>query len=184
MREIITDWTLASGGGHVTVQYFDPTILLDVQRAAIDQMYTALADQFATTTGWSVRTEGRVVDPITGETTGFWADGTVLDGSGIGPLQPWADANNALVQWRTDTVVRGRRLQGRTFLPGFGSGAVSGGNLLPALQSLIITAADTMREDAGLLVWSRPVDGAGGQATLASSCSVWSEIAIQRGRRN
>lgn len=184
MREILTDWTLASGGGHVSVQYFDPTILIETQRAAIDNMYNALVDQFATTTAWSVRSEGRVIDPLTGEATGFWSDVADLSGSGVGPLQPWADTNQALVRWRTDTIVRGRRLQGRTFIPGFGSGAVAGGNLPSALQTAIFAAADVMREDAGLLVWSRPTATDPGVASLTSSCSVWSEIAVQRGRRN
>ena len=46
VREIITDWTTPAGGGFVSVMYFDPTILVETQRAALGSLWSAIGAHF------------------------------------------------------------------------------------------------------------------------------------------
>jgi len=109
MREIITDWTTPAGGGFVSVMYFDPTILVETQRAALGSLWSAIDAGMPPSVSWVVRTEGRVLSSETGTLTGQWTEGTVYQDSGDATgTQPLPDAVQGLIRWRTDSVVRGR----------------------------------------------------------------------------
>lgn len=184
-REIITRWTTLAGGSFVTVMHFVPANSVATQRAAIRTWLLSALAACASTTSATVATEGRDLSDTTGEVVGFWNDGTAQTASGTITGQA-PDAAQGLVRWRTSTVVNGRRLQGRTFIPGIGASAVSAGNLSSSAQASLIGGTTALLDPVavGFQIWHRPVNGAGGQVSIVTERSAWSELAVQRGRRN
>jgi len=184
IREIITDWTLPSGSGHASVMYFDTAPTPVSQRAFINNFWNSIRALQSIGTTYLIRTSGRELDPVTGALTGAWAEPTVFNQSGTSGSNPVPDAAQMLVQWRTGTIVGGRFLRGRTFVPGLGAGQMLNGNVIPsAMASALAAAGALVASSAGLQVWHRPSSGSGGSAVAASSAAIWAEFAVLRRRR-
>lgn len=185
MREILTNWTMASGGGKVSVMYFDDTLAVTDQRAAIGTLFGAVDAFLDTSVSWVVDTSGREINAATGALTGSWGDGTPRSGSGASSGQSVPDAAQVLLQWHTDDIVNGRFIRGRTFVPGLSTLFVTDGNLGAAQLTTIATAANAFDNDplAGFGIWHRPVLGAGGSFHSATASDVWAEFAVLRRRR-
>lgn len=96
------------------------------------------------------------------------------------------DATAGLLRWRTNSVVAGRRLQGRTFMPKPVEAESTNGNPNGTYQ-LDVRAAGTAlvgAADATLVVWARPVPGVRpGASGDVVDASVWGEWAVLRSRR-
>lgn len=96
--------------------------------------------------------------------------------------------SGAVVNWNTDTVNRGRRVRGRTFLVPLSNavyqsdGTISN-SYLPDLRE---AAATLMTNTVGtpLVVWSRPRDGSGGVSAIVTSAGVPDMAAVLRSRRD
>lgn len=127
-------------------------------------------------------------DETTGVLTGYAAveeEVARIDGGITGG---YASAAGAVISWNTDTVNRGRRVRGRTFLvPISGSEYDTSGTLddttldeLNAAGSSLITEAIA----APLVIWSRPRNGAGGVAAPVVSHRVADKVAVLRSRRD
>lgn len=97
---------------------------------------------------------------------------------------PVANATQVLMRWGTGAVVSGRRLRGRTYVPGLHKSALAGGELLAAAQTAIQTTVDEIVALGLLHIWHRPVNGGGGQDRPVTGGSVWNELAVIRNRRN
>lgn len=115
---------------------------------------------------------GDIIDPATGNLSGAWSETAQTNVVGTGSGN-YAGNAGAVVHWLTDSIVRGRRLRGRTFLVPLVTGAYDtlgslGTTPLATLQSAastLVGAASTPLE-----VWSRPGPGyAGSQGTVTSS---------------
>ena len=131
-----------------------------------------------------IRTTGVELDAATGALTGQWAEATARVGTGAGGTEPVADATQILVRWKTNTIVNGRFVAGRTYIPGCASSNEVSGNLAAATQSAIAAAGTTLiGSGAGLAVWHRPISGSGGSEQSPNSCVVWEEFAVLRRRR-
>lgn len=183
--EILVDWTTPAGNEHRNVMYFDATLSIGAQRTALSTFLTAVKASLSNQVSYSIEQSGRVLDDATGALVGSWSQATALTGSGGSATQPVADATQILFRWFTPSIVNGRFLKGRTFIPGLFSGGLSGGNLLAAQVTGLSAAANTFANDpAGFGVWHRPSQGAGGDFVLTTSGSVWSELAVLRRRRN
>lgn len=184
VTEITVDWTTVSGGDKFTNLYFEDGILLSGVRAAIDAMFQSMASVFATTTSWNVRGEGRVLNTQTGTLLALWSEPTLQTGTGSDPTTAVADAAQALIRWRTSTIIGGRLVQGRTFLPGLSSNEIAEGNLGLGAQGTIQAAASAFAVDVPeLVIWHRPKNGVGGATAPVTSAAVWSEWAVLRHRR-
>lgn len=184
IREITTIWGLPSGTGHVSVMYFSTTPTIASQRTALQAFWTTIGPSLASTVGWTVATTGRELDAQTGVLTGAWSENTAKAGFGTGGSVPIPDAAMLLIQWRTGTIVNGRFLRGRTFIPGASTGAVVGGNVTPAVTTAMVNAGSTLAGSAAdLLVWHRPIAGSGGTGVTVTSVTAWSEYAVLRKRR-
>lgn len=184
VREILVDWTLVSGSGHVSVYYFDATVAVATQRNFLNTFCTQVKAFQSTGTVFVIRTTGRELDVTTGTLTGAWTESTVYNGAGGAGSVPVPDASQALVQWRTNTIVAGRFLRGRTFIPGLGIGHAVGGNVLGTTATAIANAGQTLAASAAVLqVWHRPIAGSGGSAAPVTTASCWSEFAVLRRRR-
>jgi len=184
-REILVDWTTPSGSDHRSVMMFGLAAPVTEQRVALKAFLDTIKSQLEDSTSWTIETAGRELDDATGALTGVWSDGTAASGVGVVSGQVVADATQVLMQWRTDHIVNGRFLQGRTFIPGVSASHLSNGNL----DSTTITAwqgagAALIAAGKQFGVWHRPVLGAGGVFWAADTAAVWGELAVLRRRRS
>jgi hypothetical protein len=184
IREILTEWTLPSGSGHLTVMYFPTGPTIADQRTALHTFWTAVKAVQATGAVYNIQTVGRVLDDATGTLTGSWSEASVKNGAGGAGAASVPDAAQALVQWRCGTIVNGRFVRGRTFIPALGQAQTSNGNLAPGAKTVILNAAAALAASAsGISVWHRPIAGSGGSIHAPGSVTVWDEFATLRRRR-
>jgi len=183
IREILTRWSLP-GGNAVSVMWFDATPAASTQRTALHAFWTAVKAFQATSGSYAIDGAGRELESTTGALTGAWTEASSKTGTGTGGATQLSDADQILVQWRSPTILNGRFMRGRTFVPGISSPQLSNGNVLAATVSSIAAAGQTLcTSGAELQIWHRPVAGAGGVATDAATCTVWNEFAVLRQRR-
>lgn len=183
LREILINWT---GPGHnpkLTVTYWDAEKPLEPQREALRQFVFGIRGMLA---GYSatIARVGDIVNDLDGVLADEWSSTVDASVSGTGVTPSVADSTQALVRWRTSTIVNGRRLRGRSFIPGISSQYLSNGNLSGSgVTTITGAAAALVATNTGLRVWHRPTGGSGGQSADVTSASVWEEFATQRRRR-
>lgn len=183
MFEVITRWSGVGAGG-LNVMYFDELATIEVVRALLNDFWDDVSAYITEDMNWSIDQVGRQLDPVTGTLEGQWADSTPYADTGAAASLVVPDVAQLLLRWRTEQIRNGRFIQGRTFVPGFTTGNTVGGNVNATAQTAINAAILTLLSaPSGLLVWSRPVDGAGGVPAPVQSGAVWAELAVQRGRR-
>lgn len=183
-REIITDWSFDSGEDGVTVMFFDESISVSDQRDDLATFWGAVDSMLHNGTQWVIRNSGRELDDATGTLTGVWTDVITKTGIGAGTLNPVNDAAMILLQWQTATIINGRMVRGRTFVPGAEISTQEQGNLGSAFVSQLQGYQATfLAAGTGFGVWHRPTSGSGGQFVPATAGSAWSEFAVLRGRR-
>lgn len=184
MREILVDWTTPAGGGKVSVFYFGEATAASAQRAALGTMLGTIDAEMTNDVTWRVRTDGRMVDEATGQLTSLWSESTAQNGTGASPLPSLPDASQVLVRWLTSSVVSGRLVRGRTFLPGLTANTLSDGNVGSSLVTIITNAAQALvAANVGLGVWHRPGPSGPGQLLPVTSAGCWNEYAVLRRRR-
>lgn len=184
IRQILVDWTTISGSGKVSVFYFTSAVAVATQRAALGTFLGATDAHLDNSCSWTIRTTGVDVDDASGALVDSWADATAQTGTGAGGTEPVADATQILVRWKTPTILGGRFVQGRTYIPGCASSNEVNGNVVTATSSAIAGFANTLiGSGAGLLVWHRPISGSGGLGCVPETATVWSEFAVLRRRR-
>lgn len=186
LLEVNTTWTPPSGISTKSVMYFGPGATPAFVRLSIQEMWEALVSALSTTTTWSIDTDGRILDSATGTLLGAWTDPEVLTGAGTDAGQPVPDASQVLMRWSTGSVVAGRFLQGRTFVPGLSNSETEGGNLGAGTRTTFVNAqAGFLLALAGQFgVWHRPKNKAGGVFVSATGGTTAAELAVLRRRRN
>lgn len=185
MFEVLTDWQSENSPGGLSVMYFDDSSNISNVRNAIDSLFTGVQARLDSLTSWSVRTTGKIISPVSGTLTGFWSDAAPAVGTGTLSGQPVSNASQVLMQWRTDQVVSGRLLQGRTYVPGLSTGSLEGGQLSAAAQASFIATQLVFlaATDVNFVIWHRPKEDAPGAAYPVVNASTWNELAVQRRRR-
>lgn len=184
IRQILTDWTAPAGGGEVSVMYFHADSAVADQRAALASFWTDVQGALTSTTSWRIRDDGVELDEATGTLTGAWGSAVVYSDSGDQATQPVADASQALLRWNTTTVINGRFLKGRTYVPGVAAANLVGGNLSAGMQAAYAGfIGDFLDALVGFSVWHRPKGVDPGQAISVTSGSLWEEMAVLRRRR-
>jgi len=183
-REIEIQWTTQNGPGKVSVMYFNSGVAVATQRAAIKTWMNGTIGALDTSTSYVVATSGREWDSATGALTGAWSDATVQSGTGTASGEPLPDVCQVLYRWGTGTIVNGRFLTGRTFLPGVARINDVDGNLESAIRVALQSVGQTFATSGATpVVWHRPVSGSGGSEAQMTTCNVWSEFAVLRRRR-
>lgn len=191
MRQVEVHWTGAGLRPAVTVHNFNTSGSIEDQRDALAAWCTALKTDLHQATTWEVSASGSILNDADGSLRGAWADSRPLSGTGnpAGSV-PMANQTAILARWHTGVVYLGRFVQGRTFIPGITAAAGTLGEVSSAAQGRVTSAGNALiSSGAGLLVWSRPrrnQDGLlvrEGRAFGATVPGVWSEFAVQRGRR-
>jgi hypothetical protein len=183
-REIIVDWTTSAGSGFKSVLHFGSLTSVATQRTNIESWLDGLCGAIDTGTSYIVATSGREMDDATGTLTGVWNDATARTGAGTVAGECVADATQVLIRWSTGTIIGGRFLIGRTFIPGLSTAQLVNGNTSNILRSTWDGHTATFVAAAnGFGVWHRPVSGAGGQMQGAASGVTQTELAVLRRRR-
>lgn len=185
MHEVITRWDVVNGGGGLTIMYFDDTVDIASVRSRLATFWGVVDGALATGTSWFIETSGKEIAATSGQLTGFWDEPTVYTGTGAvsGGVVP--NASQVLIQWLTSSIVAGRRVRGRTFVPGLATTNVSNGELGGGATATILGAATAFANgDAGLVVWHRPSNTSVGSEHPVNSAGVWDELAVQRARRS
>lgn len=87
------------------------------------------------------------------------------------------------IDWHTQTFIAGHRLRGRTFLVPFTDCFASDGTLDALGRQAIANAALALWDNSSIMVvWHRPVGGAGGSSAQITSATVTDRTAILRSR--
>jgi len=191
VRQVVVQWTTASGPGKVSVFNFSAAgATITAQRAALKALLEVVDSNLVPGTLWSIESAGRVLDDSTGALVGAWSDGAVITGAGGAAGQPVADATQVLLQWQTGVIEGARFLRGRTFIPGLNRDYTNLGNVAPSIVSTWGAAMTTfVGASVGFGIWRRPWPGSPtrpaytGAFQGASTGDVWAELAVQRRRR-
>nr|CRY97446.1 hypothetical protein [uncultured prokaryote] len=198
MLELTTKWTAAGSPGGLSVMYFDPELATPAeQRDALSAAWEAARPKFASSTTWSVANNGRIIDSVTGGLTGTWAEGSTTVTAGQGTGTPVSNSSMGLLRAATVIIHNGRRVKGRTFLPGLNTNILSSGQIIPGDAAVIASGFDNdFIASAFPVVWSRPSPALPvsekypegrparpGLAVPVASYSCWTELAVLRRRR-
>lgn len=184
LNEILTEWTVPNCGSSTTVMYWDDSEAVNDQREAWGDFLRFFPNYFVLGTTATVATTGRTIDPATGVAGSFWAEPTAQVMQGVATSGQVANAAQALVRWNTPGVVAGRQVKGRTFLPGFSTTALAGGEIAGAVLTILDDYVDAfLASQNSLSIWSRPITGRPGTQHIVQSGSVWNELAVLRRRR-
>lgn len=172
-----------TGGPWMGTWFFDSAAGTELQAAtAVRTFLAAIAAQFRNSITW---TFDPVVDTLSEagallSSTAISPPATVT-GSGTGDMLPAATQGRVI--WQTGAIVNGRRLVGRTFIPGMIAGTQTAtGAVQPATISAVNTAANALATAANcdMVVWSRAHDTAVG----ITSGAMDSEFSVLRSRRD
>jgi len=185
LNEVIIEWQSAKSPGGLSILYFKASGSVASQRSAIQSMLGGVVARLDNNTSWVVRTSGKVRDEATGTLTGFWNDANAKTGVGTLSGNAVPNASQVLLQWRTSTIVNGRLLQGRTYIPGLSATSLDEGELSSgAITSFQAGQAALLAAVPGdLVVWHRPGGGSPGSGVSVTAGATWSELAVQRRRR-
>lgn len=109
--------------------------------------WEACNSQIHSSITWVVDSTYTVIEASTGLIVdiGDWAGGTGTGDQVAEPL-PWA--NQAVINWRTNTYIGGRELRGRTFVPALTQAINNNGVLTTAGQIDLQAAADGLITDS------------------------------------
>lgn len=188
MYRVRTELSAPQGGPYLSTMFFNEATGTAQQAAtAVITWWQAVDNLMANDYTWTVLPEVAVIQETSGLLTSIESvtgnTGVGIDGSDVLP-----PANQILVRWLSASVVNGRLLRGRTFVPGLTEAA----NTERKVSAAWITALDTANAallataNADLVVWHRPSTPGGSDGELASvsAASVWTDFAVLRSRRD
>lgn len=187
MQRFTVRWSGLPGGSAVNVVHSAGVGLSDAQGFADDlrNAYSTLALGFVEPATVQVDPLVTEINPANDEATAFFnVDTTPVAGGSLSEPLPGNIA--MLLRFGTDEVRRGRRVQGRLFLPGLSEGVSVLGRPAPATRTDVEAAFSTLLNSgttATLAVYSRPIDpDVPGAMSVATSVSTWEQWA-QLGKR-
>ena len=170
-------------GPGVTTLYFTESGSGFAANAA--QIWVSLAAMFPNTITWTTPNTGDLIDVATGALTGTWTDGSTVTTVGTSVSQ-YAAGVGARIKWHTGGIRNGRRVTGSTFcVPLDGNKYDAQGTIGAAHVATITSTATSVVTAAGneLVVWSRPLPGNPGQASVVTAASCPDQVAWLRTRR-
>ena len=180
-------WTSGQGGGpYLTQLYFMTAGANGTQTEANDAVTAvgtflgAIDAQVQTGTNWSTDPEVEDINAA-GVLLGTFIT-TPQSGAGAASGQAFPPATQGFINWRTNLVVNGRTLRGRTFIPNVPITQGSGANPSSTYQTLLTNAANAMIADASTMfaIWSKTHS----TVTQASAGVAGTKWAVLRSRRD
>lgn len=177
------EWT-GPGGAGLSTFYFTEAggSSGDDAAAAVEDFVNGIRGNVAN--DWTATLSGvqAVIDDATGTLVGTTGIGGGFTISGDNSNEKSPLATQGLIQWGTGSVVSGRILRGRTFVPGVTDAVNDEGKPTSGYISALNTAAAALIADASSVfrVWSR----AHGTSAPVTSGGTWSQFAVLRSRRD
>lgn len=191
ISRITAVWTGFSGAPGYTNFFFGAFgggDVVDLEVARVEAFFENVASALPTDVTITVQQEAAILDETTGELLNYTLASAApmpIEGTGSGG---YAAPSGASIAWNTDTVARGRRLRGRTFIvPLRGSAYEDDGTLTPSTLIALNNAAESLIGDGSgpaLEIWSRPRGGEGGTTGPVVSHRVADTVSILRSRRD
>lgn len=183
-REVLVKWTMPNGLVTNSVINWYEGMPVETMRSTIAGALGHLAPYLTPDTLWEIPKSGKLINDATGQQIGGWTASLNQTGGGSGGSQPLPDAAMGLIRYRTDQIINGRYVNGRTYIPGLSTGAADGGNVSAGCLGALQSCGNALVGSNKLYVYSRP-KGAGAGVILASTrAEAWNEFAILRRRRN
>lgn len=178
----------APGYTNIFFDAFSPGDFVDAEVARVRGFFSSIRNRLPSPVTITVGQEVAILDEVSGELLGY-SDAEEAPSPVNGAVSSsYAAPVGAVVSWNTDTVNRGRRVRGRTFVVPLADAVYANdGSLTSAALSDIQDAAEFLLGDGegpNLVVWSRPRDGAGGVAAPVTSYRVPDLAAVLRSRRD
>jgi hypothetical protein len=152
---------------------------------AVGAFWESIDNHISNLISYSTQPEVATLDENTGETLAIDLTTPVTSvGEGSATILP--PVLQGLITWDTGVFRNGRRVRGRTFVPGLTINAVSSpGVLTTSVRTAIDSAAETLVTAAGPCVWHRPTSAGGdGVATIANGATVDDTFAYLSTRRD
>jgi hypothetical protein len=178
-----TNLIQSAGNPLLSTMYFpgDPIVTPLEAVTAVGAFWGLLGDAMSETCTWAVEAEVASIDASTGDLIDLENAGSTFTGAGTLTGQPLPPANQALIRWKTSSIVAGRQLQGRTFIPGMTENLNDDGTPNAGLVALCAAAADSMFSvgTGAISIFSHTHN----VAALATSASVYPQYAVLRSRR-
>jgi hypothetical protein len=179
-----TTLTGVTGSPYVSTQYFTGSTNADAANAAsaVGAFFNSIKTRWPNALAYNVEPFVDVINDATGALTAVVNIGGGVSGVGSSGqvALPWA--TQGLLRFNTGTVVGGRLLRGRMFVPGPTEADSDVGVPLAAYITALNTAytALTTALPNTLRVWSRTH----GTSALVTGASPWSQWAVMRSRRD
>lgn len=179
LNKVTTVTTDTYGGPFYTTHYFNSSVG-DGGASTVQAFWNAMKTFIAGSAVMNFDGTVQQIDSETGQLTGViptppWQ---VL-GSAGGEVAPWF--TQGLIQWRTAQFVNGRRLIGRTFIPGVTEQYSSSG-VPTAAYTTGLAAGITVMEGGGFVIYS-PTHRTFGIVPEGAS-TAWNKFASLRSRRD
>lgn len=174
-------WNGWVGAPGYTNLYFDHAADVGTIATALDTFWTAVATWIPSPVTIAFH-EGAIIEATTGE---------LVDGASLGSTPTYTGSGAGVIAapaglcmtWRTNDVVGGRRVRGRTFIVPLATGHYQTDGTLYSPPTYTATAQDLI-DDSGdaLVVWHRPVAGTGGSFHTATDAAVRDRVSVLRSR--
>jgi len=173
-------WTGAPGLPGLSTFYFNEAghtgnlrTFFEAVKSLIPQTITFTYDAF-----------GDTLDDTTGTINGSWADSTVAATVGTGGVN-YEAPTGLLIQWRTNGIVNGRRVNGATFIVPTKSITLTGAPVAVDVAT-VQAAADALwtATTPHFLVWSRPTASRSGSSFPIGAAKCQPYFTVLRSRRD
>jgi len=182
---VSTGWS--GGPGYTSIYCIaDGTLTPDAQAAAIRAFLFAIKGELPTEVTYASTGSYRTVDEATGDLLGINAYGTVPASVAGGGNPSFASPSGCVITWLTSAHGAHKAIVGRTYIVPSGSNMFQNdGTLTDADRSLVQTQAAALVTalSGDMVVWRRPVAGAGGGRSVVTAARVADRVAILRSRR-
>lgn len=162
--------------------------LVDLEVERVRSFFTNLGSAVPSSVTVQVQQEAAILDDDDGSLISY-----ALATDNPSPVEfvgdsDYSGASGAAVTWNTETVNRGRRVRGRTFVVPLSIQAYdSDGTLSSSALNSLNAAGEALIGDGDgpqFVVWSRPQGGGGGVAAPVVSHRVADRVAVLRSRRD
>jgi hypothetical protein len=152
--------------------------------AALAAGWAALDAQVSNLLTWSTESDVEQISAATGELLGVFQVDPVAD-AGTGTADPLPFATQGLIRWRTGSIVNGREVRGRTFIPAPTEAVAIDGR--PSAAFVTAASAAIAAWTGGLValeIWHRPNELGAGSAWSVETGQLWNQFAVLRSRRD
>lgn len=184
MDRLQVRWTGFMGGPGYSNFYFVGGV---AHSDPVHAFFTSLSALMVGNCSVNIPDGGDTFNEATGELTGAWGTPTSRNVASQNGPAAYAGGSGACISWNTNSINRGRKIRGRTFLvPLYGGTFDTDGSIsamhLTELNNWVATFADAGA--SGLGIWSRPRLGIGGLHGPVTGGVVHDLAAVLRSRRD